>query len=140
MKKIVLDASIIFKWLFVDAKQEDDVDAALDILYRIQKTEISLHQPVHWLAEVAAVASRLCPETAQQDIADLYEMELGCVNGTEIYLTASELSVKLNHHLFDTLYHAVALHLDDTSLITADRKYYQKAKHLGSIRLLSEWR
>ena len=68
MKKLVLDASVIFKWLFVDARQEDDIDAALDILHRVQKTEINLHQPVHWLAEVAAVASRLYPETAQKDI------------------------------------------------------------------------
>jgi predicted nucleic acid-binding protein len=41
--------------------------------------------------------------------------------------------------MFDTLYHAVALHLTDTVLVTADRKYYEKASSLGRIVLLEEF-
>ena len=46
--------------------------------------------------------------------------------------------LKLNHHLFDTLYHAVALE-EKATLVTADRKYYDKARRMGSILMLEEF-
>lgn len=57
----------------------------------------------------------------------------------EIYATACDLSRTLNHHLFDTLYQAVALHLDDAVLVTADERYYQKARDRGKISLLADF-
>lgn len=54
------------------------------------------------------------------------------------YQRAIELSSRLNHHLFDTLYHAVALE-ENATLITADRRYYDKAKVLGGIILLENF-
>lgn len=52
---------------------------------------------------------------------------------------ACRLSIELNHHLFDTLYHAVALETADTVLVTADWHYLDKARHLGRIISLEEW-
>jgi len=43
------------------------------------------------------------------------------------------------HHLFDTLYHGVALH-SDTLLITADEQYFRKAKDISNITLLADYR
>ena len=57
-----------------------------------------------------------------------------------IYQQAIKLSVDLNHHLFDTLYHAVALETNGVLLITADNVYYEKAKHLGKIKLLANFK
>jgi hypothetical protein len=34
-------------------------------------------------------------------------------------------------HLFDTLYHAVALSVPGAVLVTADRRYFAKAEHLA---------
>jgi predicted nucleic acid-binding protein len=48
------------------------------------------------------------------------------------------LSIELNHHLFDTLYHAVALHTDSV-LVTADAQYLNKAAKLGNIVSLADW-
>ena len=52
---------------------------------------------------------------------------------------ACTLSCDLNHHLFDTLYHAVALNLDRAVLVTADKHYYDKAQRYGSISLLTDF-
>ena len=54
------------------------------------------------------------------------------------YQRAISLALKLDHHLFDTLYHAVALE-EKATLITADRKYYDKARRLGSILMLDKF-
>ena len=37
------------------------------------------------------------------------------------------LSIDLQHHLFDTLYHATAIHTDGATLLTDDDSYYDKA-------------
>jgi predicted nucleic acid-binding protein len=55
-----------------------------------------------------------------------------------IYKRASRLAAALNHHLFDTLYHAVALERDAT-LVSADGPYLRKAEHLGAIMALQAW-
>ena len=54
------------------------------------------------------------------------------------YQRAIALALKLDHHLCDTLYHAVALE-EKAMLITADRKYYDKAGRMGSILMLEEF-
>jgi predicted nucleic acid-binding protein len=59
------------------------------------------------------------------------------VESTAVYLTACDLAILLNHHLFDTLYHAVALLTPEATLVTADRRYFDKAQSHGRIVLLS---
>jgi hypothetical protein len=49
-----------------------------------------------------------------------------------------ELAVGLDHHLFDTLYHAVALERR-TTLVTADTRYAAKAAGHGGLIQLDEW-
>lgn len=53
--------------------------------------------------------------------------------------TALDLTVRYQHHLFDTLYHAVALHTPGAVLITADERYYAKARLEGQISLLANF-
>lgn len=108
------------------------------LLEGVRAGRVRVHQPVHWLAETAAVLVRLSPESAAADVADLYAMNLPVENGPEVYLAACELARKLNHHVFDTLYHAVALTLPDTTLITADARYERNARRRGAIMLLRD--
>ena len=54
------------------------------------------------------------------------------------YRRAAEISTALNHHLFDTLYHAVALE-EGATLVTADEAYFTKAKGLGAIERLADF-
>lgn len=129
--KIVVDASVALKWFLQD--NEDHCDKAIALLIGNR-----LIQPPHFIAEVAAVLARKKPAEADQDLADLLEVEMAIADEPPIYQQAIRLSIDLNHHLFDTLYHAVALETKDALLITADNVYYEKAKHLGRIKLLAD--
>ena len=67
-------------------------------------------------------------------------MDFQRVESSAIYATACDLAIRLNHHMFDTLYHAVALHEPNATLITADCRYYDKARSIGQITLLGDMR
>lgn len=136
MNTVVVDASVIVKWILPDNEKENNIDQALRILQLIKKSKIQVKQPPHWLAETAAVIQRLSPETAIEDIKDLYDTNFEILDTQQVYMRACELSTTLNHHMFDTLYHAVALSMEDGVLVTADKKYYLKAGSLGAITLL----
>ena len=100
---------------------------------------LDFYQPPHFLAEVAAVLSRLAPNRAQQCIDDLAQLNITWAAPTTAYPRAIELARQLDHHLFDTLYHAVALSVPGAVLVTADRRYFDKARHLGQIAWLAEF-
>ena len=50
------------------------------------------------------------------------------------------LSINLGQHLFDTLYHAVALDTPEAVLVTADQRYLRAAQRRGRICALRDWR
>lgn len=139
MAVIVIDASVTVKW-FEPSRDEADSGNALEILSAVNQGDISLCQPPHWLAEVGAVLARLDPESVLDDLADLFEIRFRRIESKQVYLAACAISRELQHHLFDTLYHAVALTLSDAVLVTADERYYKKARQYGGISLLSEYR
>ena len=88
---------------------------------------------------MAAVLVRLAPKTVIPSVEALLALAfVKAANDIGHYQRAISLALKLDHHLFDTLYHAVALEQKAT-LITADRKYYDKAKRMGSILMLEEF-
>lgn len=138
MKKVVIDASVTLKWFFPDNNAEEDADKAIHIFKAIQCFHLSPVQPVHWSAEVISVLSRIQYEKCLQSIQLMDALGFPVYDSLEIYQLASKIANELNHHLFDTLYHAVALE-ENASLITADIKYYRKAKKLGNIFLLGEY-
>jgi predicted nucleic acid-binding protein len=84
--------------------------------------------------------SRLSPKTAEKDVALLQALNLPTVNNPAILQGACRLAIQLEHHVFDTLYHSVALETKDTVLITADHRYLRKAHNLGGLAGLSQWR
>jgi len=136
--KLVVDASVAVKWFIRDPNEENDVVSAVDILAGIGKNSIEIIQPPHWIAEVTAVLARLQPELSDDAIDLLDAMELPTRAESSIYKLASHLATKLNHHLFDTLYHALALQANAT-LITADHRYFRKSVNQGSIRMLADF-
>ena len=70
---------------------------------------------------------------------DLAQLNITWAAPTTAYPRAIELAHQLDHHLFDTLYHAVALSVPGAVLVTADRRYFDKASHLGQIAWLAEF-
>ena len=81
MKRVVADASVVIKWLLPARNEERDGKQALRLLRAVRADEVSLADPPHWLAEAAAVVTRLSPATATavKDISDLYTMDIRIV-------------------------------------------------------------
>lgn len=137
----VVDASVAVKWFAEGdwALREDHTEPALEILRASTRGTLDFYQPPHFLAEVAAVVSRLKPDRAQQYIENLAELDITWASPTAAYSQAIALACQLDHHLFDTLYHAVAMSIPGAVLVTADRRYFTKAQHLGQIAWLADF-
>jgi len=133
--RLVLDASVVVKWFEADNPEEEHVDGAMAIFDRVQRGEDDVIQPVHWCAEVMAVIARKQPGRVETAAQLLHLVDFTVADSWALYERAAALSVAYEHHLFDTLYHAVALE-NGAELVTADRKYYNKASELGGIVLL----
>jgi len=140
MKIWVLDASVVVKWFLRDTENEEDISIALEILKALRNDKIMVLQPIHWLTEVAAVISRLRPDDAENVISLLYAMELPVCNNPVVFNVACRLAKTYHHHLFDTLYHAVALSQDNATLVTADLRYLNKVQNEGKIIPLSDFK
>jgi predicted nucleic acid-binding protein len=138
----VVDASVAVKWFVKGdwAAREGDVDAALSLLKASASGQVRFVQPPHFLAEVAAVLGRLSPASASRDVALLSALNVEWATPNQALQRALAMAMELEHHLFDTLYHALALELDEEAvLVTADRRYFDKARHLGQMAWLPEW-
>jgi predicted nucleic acid-binding protein len=136
---LVVDASVAVKWFLRFRDDEAHAHQALDILTGLAEGAVRLVQPPHFIAEVAAVLAREKPDEALADLADLLELGWRQADEPLLYLDALELAIRLKHHVFDTLYHALALSIPGATLITADEAYYRKARSLGAIRLLRDF-
>lgn len=139
MKTLTLDASVIIKWIFPEKPHEAHTLQALNVLEALKNGAINIVQPPHWLVEIIAVIVRLNFKIVEETIVLLNAMEFPIVDVPEIYHTACELSNRYQHHLFDTLYHAVALNNPPAQLVTADEKYYRKSFKEGSIIRLEDF-
>ena len=126
--RLVVDASVAVKWFFRDRTDESQVDEALKVLSGVATGAIELIQPPHFIAEVSAVLAREAPEYAQRDLRDLQDILFSIRDDAAVYARAMKLAIQLDHHLFDTLYHAVALETPGAVLVTADRRYLAKVK------------
>jgi predicted nucleic acid-binding protein len=136
MTRLVIDASVSVKW-FVRSENEGNISKAVEILKGIGDDNISIIQPPHWMAETIAVLARLQPEKVNHAIDLLDAMEIPVKTAAPEFKLASRLALDLDHHLFDTLYHALALR-EEATLITADRRYFNKAAAIGSITMLTD--
>ena len=90
--------------------------------------------PQEWLnTGLRALTTRLPARVLEPMCAGL-----GLLGSVPVLKRAADLSISLNHHLFDTLYHAVALE-EGATLVTADAVYFGKAKDLGGIQRLADF-
>lgn len=138
MRPVTLDASVVVKW-FHPVRGEGDLIQAEALRKAYGNGDVTLFQPPHWRAEVASVLVRLSPRRAFRDVEDLCLLDAETIDEPDTYLRATGLAADLGQHVFDTLYHAVALSVPGCTLITADRRFFSKAKRIGGIAELSGW-
>ncbi len=136
---VVLDASVILKWLFADPVREELTHEATRLVAAAVSGRIAVVQPVHWLAEVGAVLARATPRTVERDIGLLTGLQFDVADEPPVMQRACRLVIDLKQHVFDTLYHAVAIERD-AMLISADKRYCRSAKHIGRIVYLADWK
>lgn len=137
---LVVDASVVLKWMLNDRVNEADTETATALMRSILDGSESVLQPVHWLLEVAAVLARVSPQTAEHDVALLQALELPTDESPDVLGRACGLAIELDRHLFDTLYHAVALERPDAMLVTADERYLAAGASLGRVTPLAAWK
>ena len=142
--KLVIDASVAIKWFLWETQNEPNAATALEILRRILSSADEILQPPHWKAEVLAVLVRERPDQSAGAVHFLETIKMAGGNwrphdtSNLVYGRACDLSERLKHHLFDTLYHAVALE-NDATLITADERYFVVAAPEGNIQRLRDY-
>ena len=136
---LVVDASVVVKWLLSDPEKEDDTERATRLMQWVLEGKEPVVQPAHWLIEVGAVLARLSPETVEDDVLMLQGLDLSVDDGPSVLSRACALAVDLDQHLFDTLYHAVALETPSSVLVTADERYLRAGSRYGGVLHLSDW-
>lgn len=137
--KLVVDASVMVKWALPDPEQEPHADRALALLDEIRAGKVELLQPPHWMAEVAAVVTRLRPEIVEEVIDLMSTLNVQVATDPVVYKRASRIARDLGKHVFDSLYHAVALE-HAVVLVSADSNYSLKARRLGNLLPLALWK
>lgn len=136
---VVIDASVVIKWLLQDPEREANTDKATNLMKAVVKGDHPALQPAHWIVEVGAVLARESPASAMDDVTMLNALELPTTDEPQVLARGVELATELKQHLFDTFYHAVALEIPDRVLITADDRYLRAARGKGQIMHLMDW-
>ncbi len=136
--KLVVDASVALKWFLRDQPAEHQLERAEAVAAAFNRRETQLFAPMHWTAEVIGVLARVRPVLVDDALIVLNDMNPKVIHGVATLKRAADISISLNHHLFDTLYHAVALE-EGATLVTADEVYFAKAKDLGAIVQLCDF-
>ncbi len=95
---------------------------------------------VKWFVRGQWATSEGNVDTAQDDVRLLSEAGMEWCSPGESMADAMRLAHQTQHHLFDTAYHALAFQRKGAFLITADRRYFQKAASLGRLLWLEDWR
>lgn len=134
---VVLDASVILKWLLLE---KEDVADALKIREDLLNKRVEVYVPSHLFTEVCNVLGRQRPEQMLRFLSELRMSRL-----LECRLTLEIASLALNLltrypkiSFYDAAYHALAIHSQGT-FITADVKYYQTTQKEGHICLLNKY-
>jgi predicted nucleic acid-binding protein len=136
--RVVLDASVAVKWVIRNPGTEPHLDKALALLQAIRARRIEAIEPPHWSIEMLAVIARMRPRRVAFVLGLLGALPVNVASGLNCHRRAAEIAIALNHHLFDTLYHAVALE-EGATLVTADAVYLGKAKGLGNVVALGDF-
>ena len=134
----VVDASVVLKWVLLEAQR----DEAVALLDRFESRQVKLIAPTVLSHEVASTLARRVRqrldsvEEAQRAWAEFDLRHPIFIGGPE--LTREAFALSLEHHLnyWDCLYLALAI-AHGCDLITADHRFYRgTVKHYPNVRLL----
>ena len=141
MNKVVLNANIYVK-LF---KKESDSDQAITLFNRLIEEGVEILAPSVVINETVTTC-----EVNRHPISEVCDLFSALINSSirivelDQALIQKTLAMTRQGHaksgfptFSDSLYHAIAIK-EDALFITADRRHYEKTKHLGNIEMFSQ--
>jgi predicted nucleic acid-binding protein len=138
MSLVVVDASVVLRWMLVD---EPDRSAALAVRDRIQAGLLDPRQPPHFPIEVASAlvmaarAGRLEVSAVGALMRSLESFRLDRVDPSDFASSAADAALDLGLRVPDAAYLVCARRTGGT-LITADRRLFEAALSSGTAAAL----
>jgi predicted nucleic acid-binding protein len=137
MKKYIVDASVILKWV-LEKEKEPDHDRATGLLHAWVSGEVGIEAPSLWTYEVANVLGRALPNEAEQKMELLLDLQISVVDCSEQMIRQCFTWMKEHQITFyDAAYLAAAYEID-ALLLTSDEKFREKMKNDQRICLLKD--
>jgi len=138
MKKYIVDASVILKWV-LEKEKEPDHDQATGLLHAWVSGEVGIAAPSLWTYEVANVLGRALPDEAEQKMELLLDLQISVVDCSEQMVRQCFTWMKEHQITFyDAAYLAAAYEID-ALLLTSDEKFRAKMKNDERICLLRNY-
>jgi predicted nucleic acid-binding protein len=135
MRRYVVDASVILKWVLGD-EREPDHEIAMNLLNGWVEGEAELSAPALWQYEVANFLGRQLPKEAAAKMDLLLNLNITNVDLTDGIFRRCFKWMKENRVTFyDVSYLAVAFEIQAT-LITADERVVKQMGNVNRICLL----
>lgn len=133
MKWIVVDASVVVR--AVSDKNSRVSKKFFKLKERILKKDVYLFSPpIFWVECANALRfSTKNEKRSKKYLREIFELPIHLTQPTsKSVMRALEISHQVSDTVYNSWYHITALWLGAT-FITADKKYYNKAKEIGSI-------
>jgi len=140
---LVVDASVAAKWYLQD---EQDADRALLLFSRFTASQVDLFAPAYRRVEIPAVIThatlttppRVTQMVAREEIATFLELDIEALESPELMLAAFDGVHQHGIALYDSLYLSLAQRLA-IPFITADRRLYERIRHLTDVIWLGDY-
>jgi predicted nucleic acid-binding protein len=138
MALVVLDASVLLKWV-LPSDEEPDADKALLLRAAILDETVQVLVPALWIYEVGNTVARRFAAHAEAWLSALVKFGLEEAPPSQAWLAKTlELTSRYEVSFYDASYHALAL-VHKGSFVTADTKYVTRTAQAGSVIALNSW-
>jgi predicted nucleic acid-binding protein len=128
MKKYVVDASIILKWV-LEKENEPDHDKAAGLLHTWVSGVVGIAAPGLWTYEVANILGRALPDEADQKMKLLLDLKIEAVDCSEQMIRQCFTWMKEHQVTFYDAVYLAAAYAIDAVLLTSDEKFCEKMKN-----------
>jgi predicted nucleic acid-binding protein len=128
MKKYIVDASIILKWV-LEKENEPDHDKATGLLHTWVSGVVGIAAPGLWTYEVANILGRALPDEADQKMKLLLDLKIEAVDCSEQMIRQCFTWMKEHQVTFYDAVYLAAAYAIDAVLLTSDEKFREKMKN-----------
>lgn len=135
---VVPDASVMLKWV-LPSEREEYASQARSIRDAYLNGIHDICVPALWLFEVGKILSIKFVQQAEKQLAQLCDLGLPVVDANLHWRrTTLDIVREFGVTFYDAAYHATAL-VSNGVLVSADKRYLQKAERGGRTRYLGDW-